>query len=232
MMRIAIVEDEDSAAERLFSYIHRYEKEKAVSFDTVRFTDGLAFISEYQTDYDIIFMDIEMPHLDGMATGQKLRAMDENVCLIFVTNLAQYAIRGHEVDAMDFVVKPVRYFNFSLKLDRAVRLRQRMAKQELVLPEKEAFKRLNLSDVLFIEIKNHTLMYHTVTGDTISVRGTISAEEEKLRDKGFARCSNSYLVNLGRVKAVEKNAVFIGSDELPISRTQKTAFMRALADFL
>lgn len=231
-MRIAIVEDENKAAELLISYIKRYEEEKGMSFEVIRFTNGLSFISDYKADIDIIFMDIEMPHLDGMTTAQKLRELDEQVCLIFVTNMAQYAIKGYEVDAMDFVVKPVRYFNFSLKLDRAVKQRRRLEKAELVLPNKENAQRLSITDILYIEVKNHTLIYHTVSGDTVSIRGTISAEEEKLRSQGFARCSNSYLVNLARVTAVEKNTLLVGGRALPISRTQKAELMRALADFV
>jgi len=231
-MRIAVVEDEDKAAELLISYIKRYEEEKGFSFEVIRYTNGLSFISDYKADIDILFMDIEMPHLDGMTTAQKLRELDEHVCLIFVTNMAQYAIKGYEVDAMDFVVKPVRYFSFSLKLDRAIKQRRRLEKAELVLPDKESAKRLVISDILYIEVKNHTLIYYTVSGDSVSVRGTISAEEENLRGRGFARCSNSYLVNLAKVTAVEKNTLLLDGKVLPISRTQKAEFMRALADFV
>ena len=231
-MRIAIVEDEDKSAELLYDYIKRFEEEKKVKLETVRFRDGLNFISDYKADFDIVFMDIEMPHLDGMTTAQKLRELDENVCLIFVTNMAQYAIKGYEVDAMDFVVKPVRYFSFSLKLERALKTRMRREKMELILPANENMKRLDLSDVTYIEVKNHTLVYHTVSGGTVSARGTMSAEEKRLKEKGFARSSNSYLVNLARVSAVDKNSLTVGGEELPISRTQKTEFMRALADFV
>lgn len=231
-MRIAIVEDQDKSAELLLDYIQRYEREKDCRFETIRFTDGLSFISDYKADIDVIFMDIEMPHLDGMAAAQKLRELDENVCLIFVTNLASYAIKGYEVSAMDFMVKPVRYFSFAMKLDRAIRIRNRCAKAEMVLPSKNDPKRLSLDDILYIEVKNHTLIYHTVDSRTATVRGTMSGVEKQLSSQGFARCSNSYLVNLSKVFSVQKNTVVLIKEELPISRTQKAEFMRALAEFV
>ncbi|MBR1813610.1 MAG: response regulator transcription factor [Lachnospiraceae bacterium] len=230
-MRIAIVEDEDQSARLLTEHIHRFEAENNLSLEIVRFLDGLQFISDYQADFDVIFMDIEMPHLDGMTTAHRLRELDENVCLIFVTNMAQYAIKGYEVGALDFVVKPVRYFSFSQKMERALRMRKRREKTELVLPAEENKKRLDLDDVLYIEVKNHTLLYHTLS-ETVSARGTISAEEKKLAEKGFARCSNSYLVNLAKVSSVEKTSLTVGGEELPISRTQKADFMKALVDFV
>ena len=229
-MKLAIVEDEEKSVELLLDYIRKFEREKGVNLEAVCFRDGLSFLDHYQADFDIVFMDIEMPHLDGMTAAGKLRELDENVCLIFVTNLASYAIKGYEVDAMDFIVKPVRYFSFSLKLERAMKICMRRKKTELVLPAEENRRRLIIQDITYIEVKGHTLIYHTVSENTFSVRGTLSAEENKLSEKGFARCSNSFLVNMDRVTSVSKSSLMVGNEELPISRTQRVDFMRALAD--
>ena len=122
MLTVAIVEDDLKSAQLLTKYIERYNEEKKEQLTVLHFTNGLNFISEYKANCDIVLMDIEMPHMNGLETAKKLRMRDTHIPLIFITNMAQYAINGYEVQALDFMVKPVEYFNFSLKLDRAVRI--------------------------------------------------------------------------------------------------------------
>ena len=126
MLSVAIVEDDRKYSKLLEGYLERYSAENDVKFKVDVFDDGLKFIMGYDGDggYNIVFMDVEMPRLDGIKTSRKLRATDKNVSLIFVTNMAKYAVSGYEVDALDFMVKPVDYFNFSLKLEKAVRIQQ------------------------------------------------------------------------------------------------------------
>lgn len=101
MYRIAIVEDDQNAAEVLRSYLQRYEEENGEQFSVSSFANGLLFLKEQESGFDIVFMDIEMPALDGMETAKLLRRVNDISCLIFVTNMASYAIKGYEVDAID-----------------------------------------------------------------------------------------------------------------------------------
>lgn len=231
MVRIAVVEDDSVSAELLVKYLHRYEREKETQFEISFYTDGMNFISDYQADLDIIFMDIEMPYMDGMTAARKLREMDESVCLIFVTNMAKYAIKGYEVAALDFMVKPVKYFNFTMKLERALRQRKNNQRAEVKLPIEEGKRRLTVSDILYVEVSNHTLIYHTTEGK-VQLRGTITGAEAELGEKNFARSSNSFLINLAKVTAVGKNFVKVGSEELSLSRSKKEDFMKKLTNFL
>lgn len=144
MIKIAIVEDDEKDAEILRSYIDRFGAEHAEQFVIERFNDGMQFISAYSATFDIVFMDIEVPVFDGISTARKLRELDNDVCLIFVSNLAIYALVGYEVDAMDYMVKPVKYFNFALKMEKAVRLRQNKRTGYLMLKIDESIKKSTL----------------------------------------------------------------------------------------
>ena len=111
-----------TSAKILQDYILRYSEEKQEPLAVECFENGLNFISDYKASCDIALMDIEMPHMNGLDTARKLREFDSQIPLIFITNMAQYAINGYEVQALDFMVKPIEYFNFSLKLDKAIRI--------------------------------------------------------------------------------------------------------------
>lgn len=231
MIRIALVEDEVKVQEQLAKYIHRYAKENNERFDITIFSDGDEIASDYKANYDIILLDVQMPRLDGMSAAELIRTMDKEVILIFITNMANFAIRGYAVDAMDFVLKPVPYFAFSQELNKAIaRLRMR-EKSYVVLPIEGGFVRLCVSDIHYVESYGHRLMIHTSMGE-YSVADTMKNMGQQLAQHNFFRCHNSYLVNMEYVERVNHNIVTVFGVDLQISRPKRKAFMAALADYI
>ena len=105
--KIAIVEDEPKAADTLDAMLAQYAEENGVSIETSKYQNAVVFLSNYSARFDIIFMDIEMPHLSGMECAEKLREIDNSTLLIFATNLANMAAQGYSVDAFDFIVRHI-----------------------------------------------------------------------------------------------------------------------------
>ena len=128
MVRIAIVEDEKEYQDILLSYIERYQTEYFADLTTTVYADGMDLVDEYHGGYDILLMDIKMKHLDGMKAARKIRSIDQAVVIIFITTMAQYAVAGYEVDALDFVLKPVDYARFEPKLTKAIGLVEKQRK--------------------------------------------------------------------------------------------------------
>lgn len=229
MFKIAIVEDNHAAAEKLQGYLERYAEENGEKFDIAVFGDALAFLDSYRRIYDMVFMDIELPFIDGMKAAQRLRELDQQVILIFVTNMAQFAVKGYEVDALDYLVKPVHYGDFELKLRRAVS-RLKDSQEAILVLRQSGMMRLKLQEIGYIEVRGHTLIFHTETGE-ITGSGTLHELEEKLRDKGFLRCNKCYLVNQRHIAAVQGyTLVMVEGEELMISRPRKKTFMSELAE--
>ena len=231
MIRIAVIDDEKEEQERLLGYYQRLREEVHEDLDIHTYLSGDAFLSAQDASFDLICLDIDMDGLDGISTAKEIRKNDEQVIIIFVTNMAQFAIRGYMVDALDFIVKPVVYEDFIVKLRKAVARASGFGQHEVTVNLLgEGVKRINISSIRYVEVIGHTLSYHT-DGGTYQVYGTLKNCEELL-GSGFVRCNNCYLVNLRYVYSVKGYTVYVDGEELKISQPRKKAFMKALNNFL
>lgn len=230
--KIAIVEDQEEEAERLAAYLERYGKEKNCTFQVSRFSSGDSFISRYQPVYDVVLMDIMMPGINGLDAARELRKVDSDVTLIFVTNMARFAIRGYEVEAFDFVVKPVTYQSFVVKLDRVMgKIRNEQRETSILLSMPEGKKRISPSQIKYLEVSGHKVVYHTTQGD-YPVYGSMKSAQEQLNPQVFSRCNSCYLVNLNYVSAINGLFVTVDDEVLQISRARKNTFISQLNEFL
>lgn len=231
MIRIAIVEDDIKCMQQLTGYVKQYAQENDEKIDIKKFTDGDDIVNDYKAVYDIIFMDIQMKIMDGMKAAQIIRKMDDNVILIFITNMAQYAIQGYSVNAMDFVLKPVSSFAFAEELAKAVRRLKERTSAYLTIKQEGGMIRLDVLQITYLESQGHKILIHT-ENDIYDFIGTMKNMEEQLTEKKFSRCNNCYLVNLRHVESVQQYIVTVAGDKLQISRPRKKVFMDALTDFV
>lgn len=192
MIKLAIVEDDDFYISQLKQYLERYQQEKGEEFDVKVYRDGDGITAQYRAQYDIILMDIQMKFVDGMTAAEEIRRMDSEVVIMFITNMPQYAIRGYEVGALDYILKPVSYFAFSQKLWRAISRLRKQDEKYIVVPVKGGVQRIRVSDIHYIESQAHNLVYHTKDGIFISGE-TMKAAEENLRDMNFSRGNKGIL---------------------------------------
>jgi len=230
-MRIAIVEDNAKDRAALMEYLDQYMQSRQEQFHILLFPDGLDFISDYTADFDIIFMDIDMPHLNGLDAARRLRQVDEDAVLIFITNLAQYAIKGYEVHALDFMVKPVAYGEIEYKLDRTLRYCRKYGDTALTLDVGGTIRKIPIRSIYYVEVYNHSLVYHTTAG-TITSHGQLKELEADPCFSNFSKCNSCYLVNCSQVTEVHSSYVVAGGDKLTISRRRKKLFMQQLAQHL
>lgn len=232
MIKIAVVEDEEIFRQQLESYIDRYKKENNVALVVHYFSDGTEITDGYSAQYDIILMDIEMKLMNGMEAAEEIRRLDKDVVIMFITNMTQYAIRGYQVDALDYVVKPVEYFSFSQKLGRALeRASKHNMKKYISLQREGNIQKIEIADLRYVESQGHTLFYFLRNG-VIENRGVMKALEQSLSDYGFYRCNKGCLVNLAYVDAIKDNNCVIGDAHLPISRGKRKEFMEVLVEYM
>lgn len=233
MINIAIVEDTEEDASRLESFLRRYFEGIHQDFHVFRYSNGAAFLDKFSARFDLIFLDIEMPGMNGIEVGKKIREQDPNVLIVFVTVMAQFALEGYEVNAFDFIVKPIQYYNFQIKMERALaRIHQRKDAKLIVKGINGEVHSLLPEDIAFLEVKDNTMVYHLSKKGELEVTGQLSKIEPLLVKSGFFRCSRSYLVNLAYVDSVNEEGAVVGEVTLPVSRRRKKEFLQALAEYL
>ena len=231
MVRIAIAEDDDACAGQLQEYLKRYAGESGEEFQISVFPDGLELVESYRQNYDVLLLDIEMPHLDGMEAARRIRQIDPAVIIIFITNMAKYAIKGYEVGALDFVLKPVIYFAFAVKLSKVVSALRARRQVSLVIPDEGGLRKVPADEIYYIEVADHRLHIHASEG-TFSMLGTLKNMEEQLSGQHFALCNKCYLVNLRHVTRLKGGTVTLGSgQELQVSRPRRKEFQMAIMNY-
>ncbi len=232
MVNIAVVEDNPNDAELLSGYARRAIKAAEESCEILVFNSAESFLTVYRGNFDIVFMDIELPDMSGMEAAKQLRKFDAGVVLIFVTNMAQFAVNGYAVDAMDFMVKPVSQENVYIKIARAIKKLYSQKKNRLLLHGKTATTVVSIPEIRYIEVLNHKLIFNMVNSGEVTAFGSLNKIEESLRPFAFSRCNKCYLVNLDYVTKVEDFTVWLGKYPLAVSRSRKKAFLEDIADFL
>lgn len=230
MISAAIVEDKQGEAEALIANITRFENETGEHFNIDVYSDGLAFLDGYKHSHDVIFMDIEMPHLNGMDTAQRLRTLNEEVPLVFVTNMKQYAIEGYMVGALDFILKPINYYRLASILKKVAKRVQKRGVDKLIRTN-SGMTRVRLNSVYYVEVMGRDIIYHTEQGD-ICTHGKLKDLEEEFTSYGFVRCSNCYLVNLRYVQGIDKDVVSVGDTKLSVSQRKRKDLLRAMGQYM
>lgn len=232
ILNIAMVEDEEKTANLIRDCLAKYQSEKGgVEFNAVWFSNPIDFLSKYNHNFDVVFMDIELPDMDGFITAKKLRLIDAQVPLVFITNMSQYAVKGYEVNAFDYIVKPVIYFKFALKLDRLLKHLNSQKLASIHVNIDGGIMVLAQSEIKYLEVIKHTVIFHTIKGNYTSY-GTLKSKEEQLDQSSFEKCNNCYLVNLRFVDGIKGNVVIVDGEELQMSRPKRKSFINALTNYL
>ena len=211
MINVAIVEDEQEAVEYLSDCLHRYGEKTGETFSFTHFPEPITFLEKYKPVYDLVFMDIRMPMMDGMQAAKKLREADTSVLLVFVTRMGDYAIQGYDVGATAFIKKPISYFDFEMKMKRIIfNIRQRDS-QVITIVSGTAVHRLHVRDLMYIEVSGHRCTYHTCD-HLVEARNSLSRLSEELAPYHFMMCNSCYLVNPHYIRSIKGHTVVMIGD--------------------
>lgn len=224
MIKISILDDNVSAINELTSFLTNYEKEHNLEFKISSFTNGFNFLDSVKEGYNIAFLDIDMPAINGLDVARKLRAIDKNITIVFVTNMASCAINGYEVEATDFLVKPIRKEQISFCLNKCMSKIVDAPYKKLTIKTKEGYISIKDTDIVYAEVNLHSLIYH-MDNSSFEAYGSLKDLESVLDENKFVRCNSCYLVNLDYVQKIDGDECVLPNTTLPISRSKKKNFV-------
>ena len=231
MINIAIVEDNLSDLQDLKDKLSQVAREKGWQYHFKQYSSALQFLDSYQSESDIVFMDIELPDIDGLKASERLRKIDDSVSLVFVTRLGHLAIKGYEVDATDFIVKPVHYYRLRALMAKLV---ARIAKEKndfITIRSATAVERIRRNDLVYVECERHKIVYHTEKKEIVA-SGTLSEVEKNLNARVFLRCHQSFLVNLKYISGFSTDRLALLTGEMiPISRAKRREIVGKINEF-
>lgn len=234
MHKVLIVEDYPDDAEALREAIERYGRAHGFEFD-VTVSETASALAAGSRSFDLVFLDIELPGTSGMDAATLMRSYDTSTPLIFTTSLSQYAVRGYEVDAAGFIVKPVTQPKLEMCMDKiAGRLRLAGA-DRVVVPVSGGVRVIPTNTIYYVELVRHDLVFHLTTDDEpVRLRGTIKQLAEKAAGDGpLLRISSGCIVNMDYVRLIKGPEVQMANgDVLPLSRARRREAVEAFSSYL
>lgn len=231
-MNIAVLEDEQNSAEAISEALDKWSKEEKEPVSVSLFAYGEEFLKTYTFQYDVVFLDIMLAGITGLETAKELREKDQNVILIFLTSMAQYALDGYKYSAQDYFVKPFSYYALKMRMDRIKAFIERERDTKVVIPQNNGVVSVPAKGIYYIESSAHETVFHTVNGIYKTRDKSMRQLETELYPYNFRRCNVSYLVNLRHCTSIKDYDLMVAGDTLIISRAKRKEFMREMSEYL
>ena len=228
---IVIVEDDRDCANKLSIFIDQFFHNAGLPFSLKTYNSSLEALEKRTGFEDLYFLDIDLPHLNGMDLAKKIREKDEKVVIIFCSNLAQFALKGYQVGAFDYIVKPFDYSNIAHRLSRVLNVDLHRQSKKIVLKVASSENVVISHDsIVYIEKERNYLVFHTAKDD-YWVRGSLHEYEKILPKDLFSYSKKGVYVNLSYVEKTTGDTVIVCGEELPLARQRKKAFIEELFGF-
>lgn len=232
MLKVAICDDESLMAGEISSRLSRYmEDRRAAPYSVGSFSSGRSLL-ESGCDFDVIFLDIRMEGADGLETARALRERGGRSLLIFVTVLKECVFDAFEVEAFDYLVKPLDADRFRRTMDRALRTLERRAAERVVVRRGTCCEVIPLTQIVYCEVQGRKVYLHQTDGTVTGYYDRLEALERRM-DGRFFRCHRSYLVNLEYVRGCGGGqAALPGGVKIPVSRLRERELAQALLRYM
>lgn len=225
MIKCIIVDDEPLAATLLENHISKIDHLKL----TGKAENALEAYKLLQNQtVDLMFLDIQMPHFNGI---DFLRSLPQKPKTIFTTAYREFAIEGFELEAVDYLLKPITFERFFKSVERVLRNINDSKGDFIILKTEGMHRKLSLADIIYIESQGNDIKITLADNESFISKSKITDLELLLASKGFVRVHRSFIINTAFVTAFNNNEIHLGSYEIPVGRSYRQEFERFIVGF-
>jgi len=230
MFTVAICDDDKSFRDLLRNYLEQFFRKQNQPLTILEFENGESLLYRPPYTADILFLDIQMGIRDGIETAKSLRKEMPELCILFATNLPQYALQSYEVKPFGFLTKPLEYDRFESELSLAMKHIARNETHRISFKGKgpEGMKTVSTREILFLESRDHYIVLTTKDKEESIFLGSLNEWEKELKPFGFIRCHQSFLVNYRHIAGIKDELELEDGTRIPISRSRRKTL---LSDF-
>lgn len=228
---MAVCDDDSSVCDSVSEYTKELAQRSGFSVAVDKFSSGSELLLGGWQKYKMVFLDIETEGKNGLQTAELLRKGGYQGEIVFISAIPSYCSQGYRYKAYRFLIKPIRYEDFSFELEEAFAYLKKREELSNKLSGKIDKEIPRYQDILFIEVMNHTILYHGKE-KTVEKTGSMKMIEKEYLPLGFCRIHQSYLVNMEKVSEIHSGKVILEDKTiLPISRSREEYFIEQYASF-
>lgn len=229
---VGICEDNPADCNLLLQYLKRVSYELHLSFVIHTYEFGNEFLNKYSPNYDLIFLDVQLPDMNGDEIATKIRQQDTHVYLVFVSKHTNYISIGYKHEARNYLLKPLRYSQIHDEINRFLKYVPLLQREYLWLNDRQNMQRIYFSRLRYIETEDRAVILHYENRILRHPCGITSFMQE-LPEHSFFRCNHSYIVNLKFVDYITPDINrfsihLLTGETIPLSRDKKKEFLLAL----
>ncbi len=233
MINISICDDEQSSIDILLKHIEHWAKQHHENIKTKTYHSPDILLADFDGSVDILLLDIKMKEMNGVETARTLRQRNSDVCILFITSMAEAAIECYSVRAFSFLTKPLSYAEFDLEFTDAVRTVTDKQDDYLLINRDDSLSKVNIHDIIYIEVINHTISLHLKEGQQLQCYGSLRDFESRVEGKGFFRCHSGFLVNYSYISEISSTQIHMTNGaQIPLSKHRKSEFLSEICRYV
>ena len=231
MLHIAVCDDEKYMSDKIKAMASDFFHRKNMEIEILQFSCGKELL-EYGRTIDILFLDIQMDGIDGMETARKLRERKFKGFLIFITVLKEMVFQSFEVQAYDYLVKPIEEKHFEKMMERLLSSMRNASEENLLVQRGYESSIIAFDDIVFCEVIDRKVYLHLASSEVVDFYERIENLETKL-DSSFFRCHRSFLINLKYLKSYKNGIAYMENGmEIPVSRLRSKEFSNVILQYM